>query len=112
MNMMVWKVYMRCIIVGDKMRRIKKQATLKKLLLYKVVPGIILTIFESKKETAIASRLSRTTGYSIASVFKTIKKLEGMIIIEYVVATVNKTNKPFKLTQKGKKIAACLQCIK
>lgn len=78
------------------------------IFLQKVAPEIIIHLFKNKEETAIAAKLSRITGYAMHSTYENIKKLEELKIIEYPVKIAHKVEKPFRLTQKGEKIAVCL----
>jgi len=78
------------------------------IFLQKVVPEIIIYLFKNKEEAAIAAKLSRITGYAMHSTYENIKKLEDLKIIEYPINITNKAEKPFKLTQKGEKIAVHL----
>ena len=83
------------------------------LVVQKVAPGIIIHLFKNQKETMTMSKLFKRTGYCIGAVYKNIKILKEMKIIEHIaVETISKTNKPFKLTQKGEKIAMYLMNIK
>ena len=90
----------------------KKQEILHNLFLHKVSPEIVIYLFKNQEETIVASRLSKILDYCVSAVYKNIKKLEDMKIIEYVIKTRNRTNKPFKLTQKGEEIAVYLMNIK
>ena len=90
----------------------KKQEILNNLFLHKVSPEIVIYLFKNQEETTVASRLSKILDYCVSAVYKNIKKLEDMEIIEYVIKTRNRTNKPFKLTQKGEEIAVYLMNIK
>jgi len=86
--------------------------TIKNLFLYKVASEIVIHLFKNQEERTITCRLSRKLDICVSAVYKNIKKLEDKNIIERVVETTNRTNKPFKLTQKGEQIAVCLLNIK
>jgi len=86
--------------------------TINNLFLHKVASGIVIHSFKNQAEQTITCRLSRKLDICVSSVYKNVKKLEDKNIIERIIEPTNRTNRPFKLTQKGEQIAVCLLNIK